>query len=58
MTCNILSFEIKGLYGVRDFLIELNGNKVILVGENGSGKTTVSRIIYATLSCNWDMLRA
>jgi len=58
VTCNILSFEIKGLYGVRDFLIELNGNKVILVGENGSGKTTVSRIIYATLSCNWDMLRA
>ncbi len=58
MTCNILSFEIKGLYGVRDFLVELSDNKVILVGENGSGKTTVSRIIYATLSCNWDMLRA
>lgn len=58
VTCNILSFEIKGLYGVRDFLIELSGNKVILVGENGSGKTTVSRIIYATLSCNWDMLRS
>lgn len=28
-----------------------------MVGENGSGKTTISRIIYSVLSCNWDMLR-
>lgn len=57
MRCAIKSFEIKGLYGVRDFLIKFDNNRVILVGENGSGKTTVSRIIYATLSCNWDLLR-
>lgn len=53
----IESVEIKGLYGVRDFLVRFDNNKVILVGENGSGKTTISRIIYATLSCNWDLLR-
>lgn len=57
MSCIIKSIEIKGLYGVRDYLIPFDDNKVILVGENGSGKTTVSRIIYATLSCNWDLLR-
>lgn len=54
---NIKSIEIKGLYGVRDFDVHFEKNKVILVGENGSGKTTISRIIYATLSCNWDLLR-
>lgn len=54
---NIKSIEIKGLYGLRDFDVHFEKNKVILVGENGSGKTTISRIIYATLSCNWDLLR-
>lgn len=57
MKRDITSIEIKGLYGVRDFLVCFDNNKVILVGENGSGKTTISRIIYATLSCNWDLLR-
>ena len=57
MDSNILSIEITGLYGVRDYLIHFTNNKLIIVGENGSGKTTVSRIIYATLSCNWDLLR-
>lgn len=57
MDCKIISIEIIGLYGVRDFQINFYDNKLILVGENGSGKTTISRIIYATLSCNWDLLR-
>lgn len=57
MNCNIVGVDIMGLYGVRDYSIHLNENKLILVGENGAGKTTISRIIYAALSCNWDMLR-
>lgn len=57
MTCKINSIGITGLYGVRDFLVRFNDNKLIIVGENGSGKTTIARIIYAVLSCNWDLLR-
>lgn len=57
MNPELKSIEIIGLYGVRDFLIRFENNRVILVGENGSGKTTISRITYAVLSCNWDLLR-
>ncbi len=54
---SIFSIEIVGLYGIRDYIIRFDNNKLILVGENGSGKTTIARIIYYVLSCNWDMLR-
>ena len=55
MNPDIKSIEIDGLYGVRDYLVNFENNRVILVGENGSGKTTISRITYAVLSCNWDL---
>lgn len=58
MVPSINNIEIIGLYGVRDYRIQFENNSVILVGENGSGKTTISRITYAVLSCNWDLLRS
>jgi len=50
------SITIIGLYGVRDYKIIFSDNRMIFVGENGSGKTTVLKIIYYTLSANWDSL--
>ena len=58
MTSTIKRIDIVGLYSARDYSVEFDNNCLILVGENGSGKTTVSRIIYAVLSCNWDLLRS
>ena len=52
----IKKIDILGLYNNRDFSVAFQDNTLILVGENGSGKTTISRIIYAVLSCNWDLL--
>ena len=57
MDNRLVQFDIIGLHSVRDYSIRIEDNKVIIVGENGSGKTTVFKIMYHTLSCDWDALR-
>lgn len=57
MDNQLVQFDIMGLHGVRDYSIRIEDNKVIIVGENGSGKTTVFKVMYHTLSCDWDSLR-
>ena len=57
MPNNLKAFEIRELYGIKDYRIELDNNRVIIVGENGCGKTTIFRMMYYALSCNWLKLR-
>lgn len=52
----ITSFTVEGLHGYKNFSIKFNNNRLILVGENGSGKTSVLRIFYYCLTCNWTEL--
>ncbi len=52
----VVSFKIKGLHGYKDFDFTIKNNTLILVGENGSGKTTVLRILYYLLSDRWTQL--
>ncbi len=52
----IKSFKIEGLHGYRDIDLQLEDNTVILVGENGTGKTTVLRMLYYFLSGQWPFL--
>lgn len=49
-------FSIFDLWGDKYVILNFEDNKLILVGENGSGKTTILRIIYETLACKWSML--
>ncbi len=56
MMGNLVRFSIFKLWGERDVHLKFNNNSLILVGENGSGKTTILRIVYETLSCKWTML--
>ena len=53
---NIKAINIKGLFGDRDYKITLKNNRLILVAENGSGKTTIVNIIYYFLSGQWPKL--
>lgn len=48
--------KINNLLRVRDYTIIFEDNKLILVGENGSGKTTVFRLLYYVLSTEWESI--
>ncbi len=49
----ITKFEIKKLHGYRDLEVQIQDNTLIIVGENGSGKTTVLHLFYYLLSGQW-----
>jgi predicted ATP-binding protein involved in virulence len=50
----LTSVEVEGLFGFLDYRIDFDNqsNLSLIYGENGSGKTTVLRLIYAALSPN------
>jgi len=49
-------FRITGLHGSREIDIPISDNKLILVGENGTGKTTTANFIFYFLTRQWDRL--
>lgn len=49
-------FTIYGLWEERNYQLKFEEEKLVIVGENGSGKTTVLRILYDTLSGKWARL--
>ncbi|MGN7611950.1 AAA family ATPase [Magnetococcales bacterium HHB-1] len=50
---HLTRFSIKKLFGFRDLDIHLKDNTLILIGENGSGKSTVLAMLYCFLSGQW-----
>ena len=53
---NLKSFKIVDLWSDTTISLSFIDNTLIMIGENGSGKTTVLRIIYEALSCRWALL--
>jgi predicted ATP-dependent endonuclease of OLD family len=56
MLHNLEEFLIHGLHGSRTISIPIINNKIILVGINGLGKTTVITLLYRLLSRQWSKL--
>lgn len=50
-------FCVSGLHGKKNIDATIKDNTLILVGENGSGKTTFLRILFHFLSGRWFALR-
>lgn len=49
-------FKISKLYGNKTITVSIKDNTLVLVGENGSGKTTFLRILLNFLSRQWSEL--
>ncbi|MDE2859560.1 MAG: AAA family ATPase [Chloroflexota bacterium] len=49
-------FRITGLHGTGEIDIPIKDNKLILVGENGTGKTTTANFMYYFLARRWDRM--
>jgi predicted ATPase len=52
------SFSVNGLFGFKDVKIPFDKEAVILIAENGSGKTTILNTLYYSISCKFHKLSA
>ncbi len=56
MIGSLTRFRIEGLHNLYTFDIPIADNKLVLVGENGTGKSTVANFIYFFLTRQWDRM--
>jgi hypothetical protein len=57
MSDDLTRFCVKGLHGSRTIDVRLVDSRLILVGENGTGKSTFANLIYFFLTKQWTRFR-
>jgi energy-coupling factor transporter ATP-binding protein EcfA2 len=57
-THQLTRFQVIGLHGSRTMDVRLEENRLVLVGENGTGKSTFVNLLYYFLTKQWSRLRA
>ena len=50
MAMNLTRLDVAGLHGRRSVQLDISDNRLILVGENSTGKTIVINLLYYFLS--------
>ena len=53
MSATLSRFRIEALHNLRTIDVTIADNQLILVGENGTGKSTVANLIYFFLTTQW-----
>jgi predicted ATPase len=53
----LTKLKVDGLYGQRNLVLTIEDNRLILVGENGTGKSTVANLLYFFLTQQWRRLK-
>ena len=53
---DLKSFTIRGLFGYKDIVLPLDKEVLILIAENGAGKTEILNILYQFLTKNLPQL--
>lgn len=56
MPAKVTKITIKRLHGYQNITIPIRNNKIVLVGVNGIGKTTVVNLLYFFLTKQWRRL--
>lgn len=56
MSKELTRFRVVGLHGSQTMDVHLADNKLVLVGENGTGKSTFANLIYYFLTKQWGRL--
>lgn len=56
MSIQLQRFQVENLFNKLTLDVPIIDNTLILVGENGTGKSTLINLIYFTLTSQWDRL--
>src|SRR4051794_14670067 len=56
MSGQLTRFRIEGLHHSRTYDVPINDNRLIIVGENGTGKSTIANFIYSFLTAQWERI--